>query len=294
MGLCAVTQQPKLLEDELLSQFNTFFILGLADEKDRNMLRSSAKQDISAQGPEIQTLMPGECLIVNLAAPFAIPAMIDLYSDVLRAASAPARAPVGRRGERSRAGRLDGTVTVAHGRGGGVLEIPGPAPELAQDPDQGIHGVRIHSRLLEDLAVYRSGGLLRQLTTRGRDLGQGGSAVGGMRKAGDQTLLLQAVDGIGDAGRMDLEPGTDLAERQSPGPAEQEQHQHLVAGEGEPQRSEQGIDPGQVDLLGPEDRRHGRHPLGGVGPAVGSPLPARLGDRIEAQGAVGSHGMEVR
>ena len=62
VGLCAVTQQPKLLEDELLSQFNTFFILGLADEKDRNMLRSSAKQDISAQGPEIQTLMPGECL----------------------------------------------------------------------------------------------------------------------------------------------------------------------------------------------------------------------------------------
>jgi uncharacterized protein len=89
VGLCAVTQQPKLLEDELLSQFNTFFILGLADEKDRNMLRSSAKQDISAQGPEIQTLMPGECLIVNLAAPFAIPAMIDLYSDVLRTASPP-------------------------------------------------------------------------------------------------------------------------------------------------------------------------------------------------------------
>jgi DNA helicase HerA-like ATPase len=89
VGLCAVTQQPKLLEDELLSQFNTFFILGLADEKDRNMLRASAKQDISAQGPEIQTLMPGECLIVNLAAPFAIPAMIDLYTDALRSTPAP-------------------------------------------------------------------------------------------------------------------------------------------------------------------------------------------------------------
>jgi DNA helicase HerA-like ATPase len=89
VGLCAVTQQPKLLEDELLSQFNTFFILGLADEKDRNMLRSSAKQDISAQGPEIQTLMPGECLIVNLAAPFAVPAMIDLYADAVRATPPP-------------------------------------------------------------------------------------------------------------------------------------------------------------------------------------------------------------
>jgi uncharacterized protein len=84
VGLCAVTQQPKLLDDELLSQFNTFFILGLADEKDRNTLRASAKQDISAQSAEIQTLMPGECLIVNLAAPFAVPAHAYLYSELMR------------------------------------------------------------------------------------------------------------------------------------------------------------------------------------------------------------------
>jgi DNA helicase HerA-like ATPase len=83
VGLCAVTQQPKLLDDELLSQFNTFFILGLADEKDRNTLRASSKQDISAQGAEIQTLMPGECLLVNLAAPFAVPAHVHLYSDLV-------------------------------------------------------------------------------------------------------------------------------------------------------------------------------------------------------------------
>jgi hypothetical protein len=89
VGLCAVTQQPRLLDDELLSQFNTFFILGLADEKDRNMLRASAKQDISAQSAEIQTLMPGECLIVNLAAPFAVPAHIDLYADLVRATPPP-------------------------------------------------------------------------------------------------------------------------------------------------------------------------------------------------------------
>jgi uncharacterized protein DUF87 len=95
VGLCAITQQPKLLDDELLSQFNTFFILGLADEKDRNMLRGSAKQDISAQGAEIQTLMPGECLIVNLAAPFAVPAHVYLYSDLVNAeAPAPAARPV--------------------------------------------------------------------------------------------------------------------------------------------------------------------------------------------------------
>jgi DNA helicase HerA-like ATPase len=88
VGICAITQQPKLLDGELLSQFNTFFILGLADEKDRNILRSSAKQDISALGKEIQTLMPGECLIAGLAAPFAMPAKVDLYDDVVRRAVA--------------------------------------------------------------------------------------------------------------------------------------------------------------------------------------------------------------
>jgi DNA helicase HerA-like ATPase len=89
VGLCAITQQPKLLDDELLSQVNTFFILGLADEKDRNILRGSSKQDISALGPEIQTLMPGECLIANLAAPFAVPAKVHLWADACRDAPAP-------------------------------------------------------------------------------------------------------------------------------------------------------------------------------------------------------------
>jgi hypothetical protein len=92
VGLIAVSQQPKLLDDELLSQFNTFFVLGLADERDRNILRSSAKQDLSALGPEIQTLMPGECLFANLAAPFAVPAAVYLYDDVVRSAP-PAPAP---------------------------------------------------------------------------------------------------------------------------------------------------------------------------------------------------------
>lgn len=95
VGLCAITQQPKLLDDELLSQFNTFFILGLADEKDRSILRASSKQDISALGPEIQTLMPGEYLVANLEAPFAVPARVHLWDDVLRrTAPPPAPRPV--------------------------------------------------------------------------------------------------------------------------------------------------------------------------------------------------------
>jgi DNA helicase HerA-like ATPase len=89
VGLCAITQQPKLLDDELLSQFNTFFVLGLADEKDRNILRGSSKQDLSASAGEIQTLMPGECLIANLDAPFALPARISLWDDIVRSVEPP-------------------------------------------------------------------------------------------------------------------------------------------------------------------------------------------------------------
>ena len=90
VGLCAVSQQPKLIDDELLSQFNTFFILGLADEKDRNILRASSKQDISDLGPEIQTLMPGEAIVTNLEAPFALPARLHLYEEYLKSVTGPA------------------------------------------------------------------------------------------------------------------------------------------------------------------------------------------------------------
>lgn len=93
VGLCAVSQQPKLIDDELLSQFNTFFILGLADEKDRNILRGSSKQDISDLGPEIQTLMPGEAIVTNLEAPFALPAQVYLYEDYLKSVKGPSPLP---------------------------------------------------------------------------------------------------------------------------------------------------------------------------------------------------------
>jgi hypothetical protein len=84
LGICAITQQPKLIDEELLSQFNTFFIMGLADESDRQILRSSSKQDISDLGMEIQMLAPGEALITSPLVPFALPVKIDLYEDYLR------------------------------------------------------------------------------------------------------------------------------------------------------------------------------------------------------------------
>ena len=83
-GLCAITQQPKLIDEELLSQFNTLFILGLADERDRSIVKSSAKQDISDLGTEIQMLEAGEALITSPQSPFAIPAKIHLYEEWLK------------------------------------------------------------------------------------------------------------------------------------------------------------------------------------------------------------------
>jgi hypothetical protein len=84
-GLCAISQQPKLIDEEIISQFNTLFILGLADKRDRDILRDSAKQDVSQLSNEIQMLMPGEALITSPFTPFALPTKIHLYEEYLEA-----------------------------------------------------------------------------------------------------------------------------------------------------------------------------------------------------------------
>ncbi len=84
VGLGVITQQPKLISEELLSQLNSMFILGLADERDRNIVRSSSKQDISSLSTEIQTLAAGEALLTSPTVPFALPLKIFLYEDYLK------------------------------------------------------------------------------------------------------------------------------------------------------------------------------------------------------------------
>lgn len=91
VGLGVITQQPKMLSEELLSQLNSIFILGLADERDRNIVRSSAKQDISALGTEIQTLSAGEALLTSPTVPFALPLKIYLYESYLAQATGTGR-----------------------------------------------------------------------------------------------------------------------------------------------------------------------------------------------------------
>ena len=83
VGLCAVTQQPKLIDKQLLSQFNTLVILGLADRNDRTRLEESAKQDLSTLDVEIQTLEKGEAIVSTLKIPFPVPASIHLYEKYL-------------------------------------------------------------------------------------------------------------------------------------------------------------------------------------------------------------------
>lgn len=83
VGLCAITQQPKLIDRELLSQFNTMVVMGLADRNDRVRVEESAKQDLSSLDVEIQTLEKGEAIISTLNVPFPIPARIHRYEDYI-------------------------------------------------------------------------------------------------------------------------------------------------------------------------------------------------------------------
>lgn len=83
VGLGAITQQPRLISDDLLSQFNTLFILGLADPTDRDRVRSGARQDLSQVAKEIQMMEPGEALVTTPGAPFALPLKAHLYEERL-------------------------------------------------------------------------------------------------------------------------------------------------------------------------------------------------------------------
>ncbi len=84
VGLCAITQQPKLIDKQLLSQFNTLVVMGLGDRNDRRQLEESAKQDLSSLDIEIQTLEKGEAVVSTLSIPFPVPARIHRYEDYLR------------------------------------------------------------------------------------------------------------------------------------------------------------------------------------------------------------------
>jgi hypothetical protein len=68
--------------------------------------------------------------------------------------------------------------------------------------------------------------------------------------------------------------------------AEHQQHEQLVPCEGELEVPQLLVDAPQQQLLRPHDRGHGRHARGRIGPPLGLPPTARLGDRIERQGGL--------
>ncbi len=84
VGLCVVTQQPKNIDARVLAQLNTFVVMGLSDRGDRDMIASSAKQDLSRMDIEIQTLERGEAVISTIGIPFPVSTRIHLFEDYIR------------------------------------------------------------------------------------------------------------------------------------------------------------------------------------------------------------------
>ena len=141
----------------------------------------------------------------------------------------------------------------------------------------------------EDVGVECGGRLADQSTTDACDRAQRGAPVGGVWNAFDQAGLLEAVDGVGDAGGVHLEALTDPAERQATGAGEVQQHEHLEPGERQPERREGGIHPGEEYLVGAHDRRDQRHSWRGSVPACCAPVAVGLGDGVEGQRLTGRH-----
>jgi hypothetical protein len=85
VGLCVITQQPKNVDPRVLAQINTFVVMGLGDRGDREILMSSAKQDLSKMEIEIQTLDRGEAIISTIGIPFPVSTRIHRYEDYIAA-----------------------------------------------------------------------------------------------------------------------------------------------------------------------------------------------------------------
>lgn len=83
VGLCAITQQPKVVDPKVLAQMNTFVVMGLADRHDRETIASSAKHDLRIMDLEIQTLDRGDAIISTIGIPFPISCHVHKYEDYI-------------------------------------------------------------------------------------------------------------------------------------------------------------------------------------------------------------------
>jgi DNA helicase HerA-like ATPase len=79
-----ITQQPKNIDPRVLAQINTFIVMGLGDKHDRDMIASSAKQDLSRMDTEIQTLDRGEAIISTIGIPFPVSTRIHHFDEYIQ------------------------------------------------------------------------------------------------------------------------------------------------------------------------------------------------------------------
>jgi len=84
VGLCAITQMPSLLPQEILSQMNTKVILGIPSPSDRQAIINSSAQDISDESIEIQMLDKGEALITSPFIKFPLPVKVYLFDELIK------------------------------------------------------------------------------------------------------------------------------------------------------------------------------------------------------------------
>ena len=109
-----------------------------------------------------------------------------------------------------------------------------------------------------------------------------------VRLAAHETGALEAVDQVGDARRVHLQPRADLPERQRPAPADAQDHERLVARERQVVRLQQEVEARHQDLLDAHDRGDRAHRRRRRAAPVLDPLPAGLGDGVERRVACGS------
>lgn len=83
VGLCLVTQQPKNIDPRILAQLNTYVVMGLADQQDRNIVAGNAKHNLTSMDNEIQTLGRGDAVISIQGLPFPVSTRIHLFEDYL-------------------------------------------------------------------------------------------------------------------------------------------------------------------------------------------------------------------
>ncbi|QSZ67945.1 ATP-binding protein [Methanofollis aquaemaris] len=94
VGLCVITQQPKNIDPRVLAQLNTFVVMGLGDRGDRDIIASSAKQDLSQMDTEIQTLDTGEAVISTLKIPFPVSTKIHAFDPYIQKLNQDTRRPI--------------------------------------------------------------------------------------------------------------------------------------------------------------------------------------------------------